>query len=257
MASLYDEGWRQGSIINHPLSYDVVVRRADDVGHQGSTHERWLVVTQDCDLDMMQTLDVATCVELRPILTTDPPTELGIRSRRFKLSIEAHDRDHLNDLSFRCSITPAALSAVGAAGGRVGTLDTTQRLRLTTWLGRRYDRPAVPPHLLPLMRHISDLVKKRRHRLVGKLVRDVLVQVGDKTGALRYTLVAIIENASDDEDVRVWLAGLSQEVPLELGVADRIEVGTAEEISIDVVETSYAADLSDLTWREGVPDGAH
>jgi len=53
-----------------------------------------------------------------------------------------------------------------------------------------------------------------------------------------------------------WLADVSRQVPVDLGVADVIEAATAEGTSFSLVETSYAADVSQITWSGQEPDGA-
>jgi hypothetical protein len=45
-------------------------------------------------------------------------------------------------------------------------------------------------------------------------------------------------------------------IPPALGVMAAIEVGTAAEVSFDVIETSYAVDLTKITWGRGLPEGA-
>ena len=66
MPSLYEAGWRQGSIVAATLPFDaVVVDHAGQVIRQQGQHERWVVATQECDLDL---------TELQAI---DPPRGFG------------------------------------------------------------------------------------------------------------------------------------------------------------------------------------
>ncbi len=51
----------------------------------------------------------------------------------------------------------------------------------------------------------------------------------------------------------MWLAEVGTSIPTDLGVADRIEAATADGIAYSVIETSYATDATQLTWRPGQP----
>ncbi len=130
-----------------------------------------------------------------------------------------------------------------------------RRRAFKTWLGLRYDRPAVPPELLPLAWKIADAVSAKRNRPMGTRVRDVLFQCDEKTSPVRFSLFAVLDDPDDEDAIREWLAEV---VPSELGVADQIEAAPATGISLHLIETSYAADLSRLTWRpaDPVPQGA-
>lgn len=68
----------------------------------------------------------------------------------------------------------------------------------------------------------------------------------------------ILDDAADEADVRAWLARVSHAVPTDLGVADRIEAADADGIAFSTIESSYAADVSVVTWRRNRldPEGA-
>jgi hypothetical protein len=122
-----------------------------------------------------------------------------------------------------------------------------------TWLGLRYDRPAVPDNLLPLARRISQEVARSRNRQLAARVRDVLMQFGDGTPP-RYSLYAVLDDAADEDEVRAWLARVTMAVPTGLGVADEIEAASADGIPFSTIERSYSADVSQLTWPRSKPD---
>ena len=223
---------------------------------QERTYQKWLVVTQDCDLDQTDETVTESVVELRPILTEDPPKELGLRSQRFRLSLTPGDREYLHAMSPRAMVSGSVLACIREAQGMIGELPEVRRTSLVTWLGLRYDRPAVPRHLGALMKRIAETISRRKNRPVGRLVRDVLVQVDDIEPSPHYSLFAVVAGAADVEDVRRWLAEVAREVSVELGVCDIIEAGTAAQVSLELIETSYSADVSDVTWRSGELDGA-
>lgn len=134
-----------------------------------------------------------------------------------------------------------------------------RRLAFTTWLGLRYDnRPAVPDDLVDLAKKIAQEVNRSSRRPTGLLVRDVLMVLDNSTSPHQFSLYAVIEDPDDEEQVRTWLADIARAVPTELGVPLQLFAATAAGISIEVLETSYAADVSRLTWRPNSsdPEGA-
>lgn len=87
-------------------------------------------------------------------------------------------------------------------------------------------------------------------------IRDILMQFkeGDPP---RYALVAVVMPEADAVDVRRLLADVAAAVPTALGVGDRFDVGTSDEVALSLIETSYAADVTQVTWRGANPEGAH
>lgn len=256
MVSLYEEGWRQGSILEAVLPLDAVVlcttSRPERL--QGE-HDLWVVATQDCDLDLTDVTEPEPSVELRPVFREGPPPDWGIRSARFLLT----EKEYVRSASPRV-LTSAALlaSLVAGYGGRRREIDPARHQAFTTWLGLRYDRPAVPPVLLPLAGRIAEVTTRRRHRSAGRRVRDVLMQFDESASPTRFSLFAILVDGKDEQEVRKGLADIARAIPATLGIADQIEAATAAGISFQLIETSYAADVSSLAWRPGdpQPDGA-
>jgi len=97
-------------------------------------------------------------------------------------------------------------------------------------------------------------VERPKHRMIGARVRDVLMQFDDSGNPVRYSLFAVLDDPADKEDVRAWLAQVSHAVPTALGVADQIEAADASGIAFSTIESSYAADVSLVTWRRDQPD---
>jgi hypothetical protein len=252
MVSLYDEAWRQGTIFEATLPLDAVVLNESSglPERRTGTHNRWVIATQDCDLDQTTTLDSQPVIELRPVFTENPPQDWGLRSAKLRLTEE----EYVESASPRTLVSAALLTALKADGFAITEPSSQRRRGFTIWLGRRYDRPAVPPGLVPLARKISEVVKAKRNRLTGARVRDVLMQFDESVSPPRFSLFAILENEADEHEVRAWLAGISLEIPTYLGLADQVEAATARGISLQLIETSYAADVSQVTWRPGKPD---
>jgi hypothetical protein len=251
MASLYETGWRQGTILVAMLPLDAVVMDAQgDPARRQAMHGSWIIATQDCDLDQTETYEQEPTVELRPVLNDDPPTDWGIRSARLLLT----ESDYIAAASPRTMASAALLSRLLSSGSGHTQLSDARTLAFVTWLGKRYDRPAVPVPLMPLARRIADEVRRNTNRPLGLRVRDVLMQVDDSADPIRFSLYAVLDDAADEDRVREWLAGIAAAIPVDLGVADQIEAATAEGVSLQLIETSYAADVTQLTWRPGHPD---
>lgn len=252
MASLYEEGWHQGTIFEAALPLDAVVlsEASGRPERRMGTHHRWVIATQDCDLDQTETTGPEPTIELRPVYTNNPPQDWGLRSAKLRLT----DGDFVQSASSRALVSAAVLTALKADGVATYEPPFNRRRAFTIWLGKRYDRPAVPPQLVPLARQIAAALNAKRNRLTGAQVRDVLMQFDEAASPTRFSLFAVLEDDADEHEVRSWLSTIALEIPSELGVADRIEAATASGISLELIEDSYSADVSQLTWRPNNPD---
>ena len=216
--SLYVAGWRQGSILSASLPFDAVVLDASgQVVRQQGDHDRWVVASQECDLDLTDSDDEMPTIELRAVHTDNPPDDWGLRSSRLRLT----ESEYVVSDDPRVSVSASVLTALLAAGA------AGRSRALAIWLGLRYDRPALPPQLVPLARRIAEEVCRRPGRPVAARVRDVLMQFDESTEPVRYSLFAVVEHESDEEAVREWLAGIASRVPIELGIGDELEAAPA------------------------------
>jgi hypothetical protein len=212
-------------------------------------HPLWLVVEQDCTLAWGTAADqVEPTVELRPVLTDAPPHDQGVRSAKFSLG-----DGYLFAASPRQMVSPALLAAAKEQGRQRGAVTPDVARALKTWLGLRYDRPAVPQVFVPIYKELSGRVRKRNHRLRDR-VRDVLVSfMQAEDGGRLFDLVAVLPADTDltpEErgDVEDWLSDVCLDLPTSLGLATHIGVATTAEISIDFLENSYALDVSYVSW---------
>lgn len=250
MTSLYDYGWRQGSIFNADLPlFAVVLGSSGEPEPDQSSHGLWVVASQDCDLDGAECSAIEPLIELRPVYTHDPPTDWGIRSNRLRLT----DTDYVIASSPRQHVAPSLLANLIGRGTQPRLPENVRKQAFTTWLGLRYDRPAVPQKLVTLARRISKEVAAHRHRSSTNAVRDVLMQFDDSATPVRYSLFAVLDDVADEEAIRKVLADVGGAVPVELGVLERIEAATADGIAFSAIENSYAADVTQVTWRAGQP----
>lgn len=250
MADLYAAGWRQGSIVNVTLELSVIEADGNGERPRPRSFERWVVCTQDCDLATASTNADVGVIELRPLLQSDPPADWGIRSRRFLL----RDADYIDAALPSCFLTPRALVQTVSSG--IEQVEPGRARAFKTWLGRRYDRPAVPEHLVPIAREVAARCGTHGGRRTAEGVHDVLMQLDDMLSPPRIALFAVIHDDTGPDAVREWLADASTRIRTDLGVVVAIDVGTRAETSLELLETSYSADLSQLTWKDRNPTGA-
>jgi hypothetical protein len=252
LPKLYDRGWRQGTLLRAELeAHGWVVGDGDQPRVDPLQHGLWIVVTQDCDLNSLDEADDVTSVELRPVFEENPPQTLGIRSRMLKLMPGMPY--YLQAQSRREMISPAGL--VKLTKDREKLLDDVRLTALKTWLGKRYDRPAVPDGFVPLAKAIATAMKGHRHDRILDGVRDVLVQFADGD-TIRVSMFAVVTDEANKDEVERLLAEIAQDIPAELGIVDDIAVGTSAEVSLKVIEDSFAVDATDITWRGEAPRGA-
>jgi hypothetical protein len=218
---------------------------------RSATHGLWVICSQDCTLDQVGIEEPEPVIELRPVLVENPPTDWGIRARRFLLDSSHYVDDYLP----RTSIAPVALTYIRERGNPRAPLPSDRALAFKTWLGLRYDRPAVPPDRVELARKIAEAVKALQRPAIPA-VRDVLMQFGPGDPP-EYAVVAVVLDPADKQLARQWLADVALRVPTHLGTPVRLEAVTTTEASLDLVENSYAADTSQITWRRTGPRGAH
>lgn len=236
-----------------PISHFELIGEA--AAQKEEQHHLWLLADQDCDLAWRALVGLAEpfLVELRPVYSTDPPDDWGIRSQRLLLNDTGR---YLRAGSPSVHVTPEVV----AASEHIECLDADSQLRLKTWFGMRYNRPAIPQRYIALARAIAAQISKKKNRVQGGRVRDVLAQFNrTPDGLTEYSLVAVLPDEAyriDDrigEGVRLWLAEVALEVPAALGTAVLLEAYSDHEVSLAFVEGSFSLDLSKLSWPQNVP----
>lgn len=222
-------------------------------------HDLWLLADQDCDLAWRAMIDgpVSFLAELRPVRVDDPPSDWGIRSHT--LLLDGTGR-YVTANSPNVRVTPAV---VGSAE-HIGCMDPDSRVRLKTWLGLRYDRPAVPQRHVALARALAGELVKKKHRTSAAPIRDVLAQFGDAPdGTAQYRLVAVLPGSPSEDstvvaETRKWLGEVALSLPTDLGSPLALDAYGDEEVSLAFVEGSFSLDLSKLSWPQSTagPVGA-
>ena len=244
MADLHTEGWRQGSVVSAKLTATVLTTRRWGRGIKSKrlSFLRWIVCNQDCDLARMSSDSRDESVELRPVLDEDPPPNWGIRSRCIRLT----EQLYADAASPRSFVSPALL--YGLRSNRESLLTPTRTTAFKSWLGRRYDRPAVPQRFEGLARHIARLCERSPSTAPHEQVHDVLMRFSDTTTPPTVDLYAVIGDTASVASVNTWLARVVSRIDPKHGLPGQIDIGTRSEVSLDFLEGSYSADLSDLTW---------
>lgn len=258
MPSVYAEGWRQGSIFLADLRLVSARLQEGVVEYSEAPHSKWLVATQDCDLVLAAVQSSEPIVEIRPVYSEvklpagnqAPPSSWGIRSRRLRLNEE---REFLHADAPRLNVSPSLLMSF--VGSRRPPLGTGRILALKTWLGRRYDRPAVPDHLVELARQLAKLAR-RADKGVGENCHDVLVQLDDSDSPYQAHLFAVVTDAEHRDQARGWCAEIANRLDVGYGVVASIDAGTKDELPLSLVENSHSIDLSDVSWAGEDPAGA-
>lgn len=253
MQDLYSQGWRQGSVFLADLEVNFVDLSADGTFGSGRrSFQTWIVCSQECELSTASTESTDPVVEIRPVLPTEKPTAWGVRSRLFRVSeTEAVAGDHP-----RTHITPVALEAARVT--RRPALPDGHAKAFKTWLGRRYDRPALPPALVDIGQEVARRCDTRGAAKIGERVHEVLMQFDESKSPPHVALFAILTDDSEDqhaEEVRRWLSDASRRIDTDLGVVAHIAAATRSMTSLGLIETSYAADLSQMTWGTDTPRG--
>ena len=250
MADLYESGWRQGSIFHAELAASWLGRaQAGLVEHRTEVFPTWVVCTQDCDLRGAPIEAQDPQIEIRPVLSEAPPSDWGIRSRRLRLT----ETMYVDVAKPRLMVTADLLASLGPPAT---ALTDARAKAFKTWLGLRYDRPAIPERLVDLAREVATRCGSRSGRAAAENVHEVLMQFDESDDPPKVALFAIVAAEANRDVVRAWLAEASTRISTALGVVAHIDVATKEETSITLIENSYAADLSQLTWRDTDPTGA-
>jgi hypothetical protein len=73
---LYDEGWKQGSLIRAPLEVHFLDLDEGAVVDRVETFDLWMLATQDCDLAQTSSTNMTRQFELRPVLARSDSDKL-------------------------------------------------------------------------------------------------------------------------------------------------------------------------------------
>lgn len=243
--SLRAAGWRQGCTFSVALPLAWVSATDGRPQVQNEVFDEWIVAAQDCELAWKAITDDSSgiLIELRPILREDPPSDWGIRSQKYLVDTTGAYID--NNLP-RLAVHPNVLAYANHL-----TCPTDSR-RFKTWLGLRYDRPAIQQEYVQLADLLIGKAKAKRTRPLAERVRDLLVTFQtDAEGQIFFELVGVLPSSATDvevEQVLDWLSSIALEIPETAGIAERIDARTDNQVSLAFVERSFVLDASSLSW---------
>jgi hypothetical protein len=125
-----------------------------------------------------------------------------------------------------------------------------------TWLGLRYDRPAIPERLVDLAREVATRCSSRGGRAAAENVHEVLMQFDESDDPPKVALFAIVAADANQDVVRAWLAEASTRINTAFGVVAHIDVATKDQtsISLDREQLRRRSQPTDLARRR--PDGS-
>jgi len=227
---------------------------AGEAVQQTTPHDEWVLVTQDCDLAWNSIAGSDSLVELRPVYDRNPPAVWGIRASRLLLDDSGN---YITDLEPLVKVEP---DVVLKAEHLCRDAPHVPAPRLKTWLGLRYNRPAVPQQYVPLAADLAKRLTKKGHARAESRVRDVFATFStaeDGTKEFALTAVVLHERVAEDDALlkatRDWLAGVALAVPEQLGLNVDVVALTDEQVSLAFLETGYALDASTVSWPNKTP----
>ncbi len=191
-------------------------------------------------------------VELRPRFSlNNASTEWGVRSRTLRLD----DNEYVTSDEPPIRLSPAALVKVAGRNPQPVLSSPGRIVALKTWLGLRYDRPAVPDHLVGLARTVAERARRVLPPNLISDLHDVLMQFSAQESPPSFVLFAVVCDGGDKEAARRWLAEVGSGVASGTGILAGVDAGYRSEVSLELLETSYSTDLSRLSWPGPDPRG--
>jgi|SRR5271165_6229117 len=242
--SLHAEGWRQGSLIRETMTVHYLDIDDGAVVDRSEQFDLWLLVTQDCDLAQTPRTNTTRQFELRPVLARTADDKLdGLRSR----TIIVADDFVLRSDSKRLTLTARALTSL--KGKREDALDEDRRIQIKTWLGMRYDRPAIPERFVPLGTRLKEaFIDGLPDDLIG-VVRDVWVYFEDDNSARLFVILVDLEKGRAP-DVRDWIDDVIGSLNDERVVVKERQVEGPDRTPLSILQTYYGLGLAELSNDE-------
>lgn len=249
--SLRSKGWSQGCQLTLALPHDYILMVDGEPKASNGQHERWMIADQDCDLAWKAKPGESHLVELRAVYLESPPVEWGVRNAKYLLDKTGA---HLRANTPSVHIDPEVLSL---AEHLTCALPDAGR-RLKTWLGLRYDRPAVPQEFVRTADKIADLLRAKKNRLGGVNIRDILATFETAhDGKAECELIAVVprSHATPEaiEQTRTWLASIALDLPEEFGFIANLHVVPDSNVSLASLETSFSLGAAPVSWPRSEP----
>jgi hypothetical protein len=255
LPSLFDAQWAQGALVRHGLPYSVTTLQGGELTLLSETHDLWILAEQDCDLSRIETTDDARFVELRAVSRYAPRERPmgGLAGKKFRLN----DELLVSADGARATLAACALHFLEPHRDRTA-VNSDRRRKFKTWLGMRYDRPAVPDRFIDASKALFKRLS--RDKTAYASVRDVLVRFDPGVPPVVHLWAVTVDaNPATIERTGRWLRAVATELSdadltHQFAKIGLVEVQPARNTSLEILESYYSLDLEKLCLREGQPD---
>jgi len=218
--------------------------------HEGTVVDRseqcdlWLLATQDCDLAQTPRTNTTRQFELRPVLPRTNDDKLdGLRSR----TILVKDDLVLRSDSKKLTLTARALNSLKEK--REDDVDEDRRVQIKTWLGLRYDRPAVPEQFVPFGERLKKtFIDDLPYEYVG-VVRDAWIYFEDDHTA-RLFVILYDAQKHRAQSVRDWVDDVIGNLNDEGLVVRERQVEGPDRTPLSILQTYYGLGVAELSNDE-------
>jgi hypothetical protein len=149
--------------------------------------------------------------------------------------------------SKKLTLTARAINSLKAK--RENDLDEERRVQIKTWLGLRYDRPAIPTPFVSLgerlkKAYLDDLPIE----FIG-IVRDVWVYFENEHEVRIFVILVDVQKGRAD-DVRDWVADVAATLSDENIAVRELHVEGPDRTPLSVLQTYYGLGLAELSNDE-------
>ncbi|NNJ12586.1 hypothetical protein EKD04_019860 [Chloroflexales bacterium ZM16-3] len=254
-------GWQQGTVFAAPAlpvmyhKLNAEDRRPIPANRSPKNSERFIVISQDCDIKSSQEpyIEALLCMVtseslIRKLLDAKSARWFTIDEKQ-RLVAQAKYRVLL-EKEILLSLTPAPWPS-----------SLERRLRFITWLGRRYDRPALPDDIVeqlqqPLERVLSRINEEHPQTLMlfSGVVHEVRVsQPWTAEPPYQMQLVLMIQSdqisAEEADAINIVIDEIQAEINCEYILLDSPRIVTEDQISLREYRGTWPIFLDYLTYQ--------
>lgn len=242
--SLHAEGWQQGSLIRETMTVHSLDLQDGIIVDRSEQFDLWLLATQDCDLAQTPCTNTTRQFELRPVLERKPDDKLdGLRSR----VILVKDQLVLRSDSKKLTLNACALNSL--KDKREQNLDEERRVQIKTWLGLRYDRPAIPSRFVPLGERLKKAFIDEMPDKFAGVVRDVWVYF-ETDQEIRLFVILVDAQKSRADEVRDWVDEVIGNLSDEEIIVRRRSIEGPDRTPLSVLQSYYGLGIAELSNDE-------
>jgi hypothetical protein len=199
-------------------------------------HGRWFLSEQDCDLSQTLEDDSEKLFELRAIRSHGGDVPSAITGAKARI-----DRTTcLVAMDLSTKVTARWLT-VNVANRTV--IPPERRAAIKTWLGFRYDRPAVPDEFTSAHRRLLALAKQERRDFNFTPLRDVFVgyERSATAGEAVANIYAVLEDDSGVAAAQSWLARIRDTVsPTESFIVGEVVAAAIQDTPLNLPEIAFS-----------------